>query len=148
MSVNEVRQRRAATPLVIKGNATGSSSTFCIGDEGHTLGNALRHVLMQNRRDVSFAGYSVPHPSDPVVQIRVQTTDSSPSKSASRVLQQACQTLSEQCDIVLQKLEEVIPEVKVDRLALEEQFEPLDEEGPIDDEANELDDVGMDEDEQ
>lgn len=42
-------------------------------DEDHTLGNALRHVLMQNK-EVDFCGYSVPHPSEPKMNLRLQTT--------------------------------------------------------------------------
>lgn len=42
-------------------------------DEDHTLGNALRHVLMQNA-EVDFCGYSVPHPSEPKMNLRLQTT--------------------------------------------------------------------------
>ena len=40
------------------------SSTFVFGNEDHTLGNSLRHVLMQ-REEVEFCGYSVPHPYEP-----------------------------------------------------------------------------------
>jgi DNA-directed RNA polymerases I and III subunit RPAC2 len=47
--------------------------TFVIRGEDHTLGNALRYVLMKNP-DVEFCGYSIPHPSDDFVNIRVQTT--------------------------------------------------------------------------
>ena len=45
----------------------------CGRDEDHTLGNALRHVLMQND-EVDFCGYSVPHPSEPKMNLRLQTT--------------------------------------------------------------------------
>ncbi|CAN0209296.1 unnamed protein product, partial [Hapterophycus canaliculatus] len=41
-------------------------------DEDHTLGNALRHVLMENK-EVDFCGYSVPHPSEPKMNLRLQT---------------------------------------------------------------------------
>ena len=116
MSVNEVKLKRATTPLVVKGTPT--ASTFCIGDEDHTMGNSLRHILMHNKV-VSFAGYSVPHPSEPVVQIRVQTKDNEP---AADVLKEACQTLADQCDIILDKLETLLPDVKADRQAIEEQF--------------------------
>ena len=55
------------------GSATGSEATFALAGEDHTLGNALRYML--NRQPaVAFAGYSVPHPSDDLVNVRVQTT--------------------------------------------------------------------------
>ncbi|EFJ33056.1 hypothetical protein SELMODRAFT_28501, partial [Selaginella moellendorffii] len=49
------------------------SSTFCINDEDHTFGNSIRYVLNGDPR-VTFCGYSVPHPSDNRVNVRVQTT--------------------------------------------------------------------------
>ena len=55
------------------GSASGSEATFALAGEDHTLGNALRYML--NRQPVvAFAGYSVPHPSDDLVNVRVQTT--------------------------------------------------------------------------
>ena len=54
-------------------SAAGSEATFALAGEDHTLGNALRYML--NRQPVvAFAGYSVPHPSDDLVNVRVQTT--------------------------------------------------------------------------
>ena len=50
-----------------------SECTFALADEDHTLGNAIRHALNRHA-DVVFAGYSVPHPSEPVVNVRVQTS--------------------------------------------------------------------------
>lgn len=41
-------------------------------NEDHTLGNSLRSMLMRNK-DVVFAGYSIPHPSEPKMNLRVQT---------------------------------------------------------------------------
>ena len=39
--------------------------------------------------------------------------------AAVEALKEACSTLSDQCDLVLQKLEEVAPEVKEDRERME-----------------------------
>lgn len=123
MSVNEVKLKKATEAFVVRGSGEPSSRTFCIGDEDHTLGNSLRHVLMQDAQ-VGFAGYSVPHPSEPIVQIRVQTVPppgqpKSAAPPALDVLQTACGTLHSQCDIVLEKLEALLPEVKEDRLRME-----------------------------
>lgn len=46
--------------------------TFVLRDEDHTLGNALRYVLAKNP-DVRFCGYSIPHPSENIMNIRVET---------------------------------------------------------------------------
>jgi DNA-directed RNA polymerase I and III subunit RPAC2 len=123
MSVNEVKLKQAVEAFAVRGTGPASSRTFCIGDEDHTLGNAVRHVLIRNN-SIGFAGYSVPHPSEPVVQIRVQTVAPAGSRgqqppTATGALKTACQTLYDQCDIVLERLEELIPEVKEDRLNME-----------------------------
>uniref|UniRef100_A0A453HLA4 DNA-directed RNA polymerase RBP11-like dimerisation domain-containing protein n=1 Tax=Aegilops tauschii subsp. strangulata TaxID=200361 RepID=A0A453HLA4_AEGTS len=53
--------------------ADSSASTFSIMEEDHTLANSVRFVLNQDPR-VAFCGYSIPHPADNKVNIRVQTT--------------------------------------------------------------------------
>lgn len=121
MSVNEVRNPVAKYQLEVRGE--GGASTFCIGDEDHTIANALRHILMNDTSNVEFAGYSVPHPSEPVVQIRVQTIPKPKGrKLAVRSLQEACSTLSEQCQYVIDQLEDILPETKEDRLKNEERL--------------------------
>lgn len=62
--------------------------TFQILDEDHTLGNALRYIIMKkyfppspidrwdfnfNSPGVEFCGYSIPHPSEPKMNLRIQT---------------------------------------------------------------------------
>jgi DNA-directed RNA polymerases I and III subunit RPAC2 len=116
MSVNEVKLKKAPVAFAVKGTGPATARTFCIGDEDHTLGNVVRHVLIQNHQ-VEFAGYSVPHPADPVVQIRVQTL--TPQVTAAAALKQACQTVFEQCDFVLAKLETLLPDVREDRIRME-----------------------------
>lgn len=49
-----------------------TSVTFVIRNEDHTLGNALRYVLTKNP-EVKFCGYSIPHPSENIMNVRVQT---------------------------------------------------------------------------
>ncbi|XP_078435733.1 RNApolymerase 14 kDa subunit [Wolffia australiana] len=49
------------------------SSTFSLMDEDHTLANSVRFTLNQDPR-IEFCGYSIPHPSENRVNIRVQTT--------------------------------------------------------------------------
>lgn len=152
MSVNEVKIRRASTAFELRGTGPPTSRTFVLGDEDHTLGNALRHVLINDAR-VDFAGYCVPHPSEPVVHLRVQSAKAGPGTNggsdndeeeniergdgpltAVEALKEACATLSNQCDLVLAKLEEVAPEVQVDRermdrLAEEDRMHEDEEEG-------------------
>ncbi|KAI8622757.1 DNA-directed RNA polymerase [Chytriomyces sp. MP71] len=52
-----------------------SAITFVLKDEDHTLGNSLRYLLMKNPA-VAFCGYSLPHPSEYKVNLRIQTDGS------------------------------------------------------------------------
>ena len=121
MSVNEVKIKQATVPFQVRGTGSPSSRTFAIGNEDHTLGNCLRHVLVQNAK-VGFAGYSVPHPAEPIVHVRVQANEPT---TAVQALQEACDTLSQQCDIVLEKLQEKLPAVLEDRAQLESKLEKI-----------------------
>ncbi|KAG8933871.1 RNA polymerase subunit AC19 [Tulasnella sp. 418] len=68
-----------------------SAATFCIQEESHTIGNALRWMLMKNP-SVEFCGYSVPHPSEPKIHVRIQMYD---GKSALEALIEALQNLDD-----------------------------------------------------
>lgn len=160
MSVNEVKLTKAPTAFELRGTGPPTSRTFVLGDEDHTLGNALRHVLINDAR-IDFAGYCVPHPSEPVVHIRVQSCEYAKKQQGSGgnnsdgdddaemivdgdgehyhltaidALKEACVTLSNQCDLVLEKLEGGAPEVKedrerMDRLVEEDRMNEEEEEG-------------------
>lgn len=58
-----------------------SAATYQIHNETHTLGNALRWMLMKNPK-VGFCGYSAPHPSENHIQIRIQMYDNLSSLTA------------------------------------------------------------------
>ncbi|TDH71599.1 hypothetical protein CCR75_001046 [Bremia lactucae] len=59
------------------------SKTYVFHEEDHTLGNALRYILMRNP-DVDFCGYTIPHPSEPMMHIRLQTRQGAPADEAMR----------------------------------------------------------------
>ena len=52
-----------------------NAATFAINGEDHTLGNALQYVLNKNPA-VDFTGYTVPHPSEMRLHLRIQTKGS------------------------------------------------------------------------
>ncbi|KAF5528179.1 DNA-directed RNA polymerases I and III subunit RPAC2 [Colletotrichum aenigma] len=54
--------------------STDSAASFEFVDEGHTLGNALRYIIMKNP-DVEFCAYAIPHPSEAKMNLRIQTYD-------------------------------------------------------------------------
>ncbi|KAI8628700.1 DNA-directed RNA polymerase [Xylariaceae sp. FL1651] len=77
----------------------GSSSTaasFEFLKEGHTLGNALRYIIMKNP-DVEFCAYAIPHPSEEKMNIRIQTYDTT---TATAALEKGLQDLTDLCDVV------------------------------------------------
>ena len=164
MSVNEVKIKRAAKAFELRGTGPDTSRTFVLGDEDHTLGNALRHVLINDAR-VDFAGYCVPHPSEPVVHIRVQSNTIVPKGSgrgggdrdeeimgdydgrpltAIEALKESCATLASQCDMVLEKLMEAAPEVREDM----DRMERFAEEDRMNEEEEEEEEEGEQEDDE
>eukprot|EP00658_Telonema_sp_P-2_P019540 TRINITY_DN17715_c0_g1_i2.p1 TRINITY_DN17715_c0_g1~~TRINITY_DN17715_c0_g1_i2.p1 ORF type:complete len:119 (-),score=32.70 TRINITY_DN17715_c0_g1_i2:353-709(-) len=66
-----------------------SCATFAFENEDHTLGNSLRYMIMKNP-NTSFCGYSIPHPSEPYMNLRVQTNG---RKTAAEVFEQGLQDL-------------------------------------------------------
>ena len=50
----------------------GHTAAFQISNEDHTLGNLLRFIIMKNPK-VEFCGYTIPHPSEYVMNLRIQT---------------------------------------------------------------------------
>ncbi|GLU02278.1 hypothetical protein SLE2022_195330 [Rubroshorea leprosula] len=85
-----------------------SSATFSLTEEDHTLANAVRFTLNQDPR-VTFCGYSIPHPSDARVNIRVQTT----GDPAREVLKDACQDLMLMCRHVRSTFDKAVDEFKI-----------------------------------
>ncbi|KAF8174099.1 RBP11-like subunits of RNA polymerase [Pholiota molesta] len=63
---------------LLKSSPDLSTATYQIHDESHTIGNSLRWMLMKNPK-VEFCGYSVPHPSENVINIRIQMYDNASS---------------------------------------------------------------------
>ncbi|KAI5287725.1 DNA-directed RNA polymerase II core subunit [Ascosphaera aggregata] len=58
-----------------------STSIFTFNKEDHTLGNLLRSQLLHNPH-VAFAGYKIPHPLTPKMELRVQTDGTIAPKDA------------------------------------------------------------------
>ncbi|KAL3879047.1 hypothetical protein ACJMK2_031361 [Sinanodonta woodiana] len=86
-------------------SSTGSDEdetcrTFIFRNEDHTLGNALRYIIMRNP-DVQFCGYSVPHPSENKINCRIQTF----GVPATEVLKKGLKDLNKVCSHVLQTFE-------------------------------------------
>ena len=58
--------------LTVKRNPTEDprNATYSFVQEDHTLGNIVRNQLVKNKH-VDFCAYSVPHPSEQIVNVRI-----------------------------------------------------------------------------
>ena len=76
LSVSDTNNDASTTRTAAAGNNTSNSgvfeATYSLQNEDHTLGNCLRYKLNKNP-GVALAGYSVPHPMERKVNVRVQT---------------------------------------------------------------------------
>ncbi|AEO58059.1 hypothetical protein MYCTH_2036258, partial [Thermothelomyces thermophilus ATCC 42464] len=79
--------------------STPTAASFEFLNEGHTLGNALRYIIMKNP-DVEFCAYAIPHPSEAKMNVRIQTFEGT---TAIEALQKGLRDLQELCDIVTDK---------------------------------------------
>lgn len=56
---------------ILSNEDQGRCLTFELLDEDHTLGNALRHMILKNP-DVKFCGYALPHPNERKINFQLQ----------------------------------------------------------------------------
>jgi DNA-directed RNA polymerase I and III subunit RPAC2 len=98
MSVNDLRREPTTDIFEVQVGPSEHSSTFIFGNEDHTLGNPLRYVLMR-RAETEFCGYSVPHPYEPKMNVRLQTTSSSGATSV-EVLKAGLKDLEEAANLI------------------------------------------------
>ncbi|EFX02852.1 DNA-directed RNA polymerase 1 and 3 polypeptide [Grosmannia clavigera kw1407] len=78
--------------------STPTAASFEFLDEGHTLGNSLRYIIMKNP-DVEFCAYTIPHPSEAKMNIRIQTYEG----TALQALEKGLHDLQDLCDVVEEK---------------------------------------------
>ncbi|ETN40813.1 uncharacterized protein HMPREF1541_05093 [Cyphellophora europaea CBS 101466] len=89
--------------LRILPGASSHAASFQIEKEDHTLGNALRYFINKNP-DVEFCGYTIPHPSETKMHIRIQTWEDT-STTAYEALRKGLLDMVEACDVVTEKFE-------------------------------------------
>ncbi|CAK7221100.1 RNA polymerase subunit AC19 [Sporothrix curviconia] len=78
--------------------STPSAASFEFLEESHTMGNALRYIIMKNP-DVEFCAYAIPHPSEAKMNIRIQTYEG----TAIDALEKGLRDLQDLCDVVGEK---------------------------------------------
>lgn len=82
--------------------------TFVLKGEDHTLGNALRYIIMKNP-EVEFCGYAVPHPSENKINLRIQTK----GEPATDVLRKGLEDLDSLCRHVLKTFQREVKDFKI-----------------------------------
>ena len=82
--------------------------TFSLKNEDHTLGNTLRWML-NKKESVLLAGYSVPHPMERKVNVRVQTLKPTTAQTAMRDALLDCVSV---CEHVCDTFDEAIENAK------------------------------------
>ncbi|KAK8822300.1 DNA-directed RNA polymerases I and III subunit RPAC2 [Blastocystis sp. ATCC 50177/Nand II] len=80
-----------------------TARTFVFYNEGHTLGNPMRTILMQ-QDGIEFCGYSVPHPVEAKMHLRIQTT----GESATKALVKGLHTFEHICDVIGDRYEKAL----------------------------------------
>jgi len=96
--------------------STKDAASYEFTNEDHTLGNALRHLISKNP-DVEFCGYTIPHPAEPKMHLRIQTYD---GVEAEKVLEKGLDDLITLCDIVLDKFEKAAEDFENNRDSAED----------------------------
>lgn len=89
-----------------------AGTTFAIDNEDHTLANSLRFFLNKNPQ-VSFCGYSIPHPTEDLVNIRVQTTG---EITAADALKTACEDCVQVCDHISTVFQQAVQQHKAQHI--------------------------------
>ena len=92
-----------------------SCMTFVLHGEDHTLGNALRHIIMKNP-DTTFCGYAVPHPSERKINLRIQSREGKPAVD---VLKEGLGQLKDVCSHVVKTFEASVETYKASHTGME-----------------------------
>jgi len=105
---------KAGPKIEIRANGPGDCATVAFLDESHTMGNAIRYVLARSKK-TDFVGYSIPHPSENKLNLRLQTKGGALVRD---VLDDGLTLLKDMCSHVLetfiQKEKEFDPSLMTD----------------------------------
>ncbi|XP_012722303.2 DNA-directed RNA polymerases I and III subunit RPAC2 [Fundulus heteroclitus] len=104
----EEGEKKPVLEMVQADGADDGCVTFVMHNEDHTLGNALRYMIMKNP-DVEFCGYTITHPSESKINFRIQTRGGIP---AVEPLQNGLNELHEVCQHVLNTFQARVNEFK------------------------------------
>ncbi|KAI4148457.1 MAG: hypothetical protein LQ340_005080 [Diploschistes diacapsis] len=92
--------------------ATDTAASFEFLNEDHTMGNALRYMIMKNP-EVEFCGYSIPHPAEAKMNVRIQTYEGTTVWDA---LAKGMDDLMDLCNVVEEKFVQARNDFEQDRM--------------------------------
>ncbi|OAL37776.1 hypothetical protein AYO20_02953 [Fonsecaea nubica] len=95
---------RGAKKLIVLPGASSHAASFQFEKEDHTMGNALRYFVNKNP-DVEFCGYTIPHPSETKMNIRIQTWEDTET-TAVDALRKGLLDMIAACEVVSKKFSE------------------------------------------
>ncbi|KAJ4304078.1 RNA polymerase subunit AC19 [Collariella sp. IMI 366227] len=110
----EIEEEEEVQRVRLLPGSTPTAASFEFLNEGHTLGNALRYIIMKKyvhftlmdyaadalSPDVEFCAYAIPHPSEAKMNVRIQTFDGT---TAIEAMEKGLRDLQELCDVVTDK---------------------------------------------
>lgn len=107
----EATQNLGETPpkISVRSNPDGTSATFRIFDEDHTLGNPIRYLLSK-RNDVELSGYTQPHPLENFINVRVQMKQG--TGTAEDAMVTSLEQISSICDRIGEQYSEAVKDAK------------------------------------
>ena len=85
------------------------NATYSFKNEDHTLGNLLRNQIIKNNH-VSFCAYSVPHPSEPIMNVRIQCHEDGSGNDAKKALNHGLKRIQKMCDVLTEKFKNNLDE--------------------------------------
>lgn len=106
VDAEEEAEEEAVRVRILPGSVENAAS-FEILEEGHTIGNALRWIIMKNP-DVEFCAYTIPHPSEPKMNVRIQTYEG----TAVDALQKGLRELADIADVISSEYSEKLEAFK------------------------------------
>ncbi|KAJ6640369.1 putative DNA-directed RNA polymerases I and III subunit RPAC2 [Pseudolycoriella hygida] len=112
--LNKLANMPLIAELANEGEVSDSSKTFVFENEGHTLGNVLKSIIGRYP-EVDFCGYTVPHPAESTMHLRIQVSkksrvsdDSSQNIKAIDILVRGLKDVVAVCDHTEMKFDDAI----------------------------------------
>ncbi|KAI9189722.1 RNA polymerase subunit AC19 [Blastocladiella emersonii ATCC 22665] len=106
-------QRMSIIPIEGDEASSDTCCTFAIKEEDHTMGGILRYI-MSRFPEVTFCGYSVPHPAEDEIHFRIETVEGT---TPAEVLRKALDTIVNMSDHMMATFEQAIKDGKYEFVA-------------------------------